>query len=371
MNNSASDHAARFGALPETVYKYRRVDKHALSLIAKGTIYFAPARDFNDPFDTALGFDFEGDDQRKFRYLKGHLKKYRPELDKKARQREAKRALAEVKAAGPERNMVAQELLYQKRLDDHGIFCAAGVRDDLLMWAHYADSHAGICVGLRREVLLREVQHLILQGILVVPYEVKYQDETDRPSFYDLPKVENWPEWVGRLVAVKSTHWQYEKEIRLVTYTGSGLAINCGHDLISEVILGCRISPGDEASVFYTLDEAKSNAVVYRAKTHEKRFALELDNVPRPSVTRALRMRHNQTFSPDELATLTREAFQASGLTQQQVAEQMGVSQPSIAQALTSSRSLAPLRIRIIEAFTPYRVEGPEYRLVKRDKEQA
>ena len=77
-------------------------------------------------------------------------------------------------------------------------------------------------------------------------------------------------------------------------------------------------------------------------------------------------MQHNQTLPADDLVKLAREAFEASGLTQQQAAEKFGVSQPSIAQALASSRSLAPLRIRIIEAFTSYDVRGPLYQLVER-----
>ncbi len=140
----------RFLDLPDIVYKYRRVDEHALRLLTHGAIYFASARDFNDPFDTSLGYDFEADGATKFLWVNRFLKKYHPELDKKARRREARITLANVEAAGPGRPLLAQQLLEQQRFEQHGIFCAAGVRDDLLMWAHYAASHTGICVGLRR-----------------------------------------------------------------------------------------------------------------------------------------------------------------------------------------------------------------------------
>ena len=77
------------------------------------------------------------------------------------------------------------------------------------------------------------------------------------------------------------------------------------------------------------------------------------------------------TVSPADLPALAREALEASGLTQAQAAEQLGVAQPSVAQALGRTKGLDALRRRIVEAFTPYRVVGPEYRLVEKDADAA
>jgi transcriptional regulator with XRE-family HTH domain len=72
------------------------------------------------------------------------------------------------------------------------------------------------------------------------------------------------------------------------------------------------------------------------------------------------------TYAPDDLPTLAREAHEASGLTQAAAAEQLGVSQPAYAQALSKRPGLDALRRRIVEAFTGYRVEGPNYVLVQK-----
>lgn len=267
----------RFLALPETVYKYRTVNEHALRLLTHGTLYFASARDFNDPFDTTTGYDFEADAETKFWWTNRFLKRHHPELDKKARRREAHKILAGVEAAGPERPLVAQHLLEQQRFEQHGIFCAAGVCDDLLMWAHYAASHTGICVGLRRSTLMKVVALERLRGRYIEAYRVRYQDELDRPSFYSTPTPDGWPEWHGRVIATKSTHWAYEREIRLVSWNGSGVTLDFGAPLVSEVVLGCRISQADEAHVLDALRLTGSDAVVYRARRHDRRFELVLD----------------------------------------------------------------------------------------------
>ena len=67
------------------------------------------------------------------------------------------------------------------------------------------------------------------------------------------------------------------------------------------------------------------------------------------------------TITPGELQALAREVFEASGLTQQQLAERLEVAQPSVAQALGSRAGLDSLRRRIIAEVTDYEVEGPHY----------
>lgn len=70
-------------------------------------------------------------------------------------------------------------------------------------------------------------------------------------------------------------------------------------------------------------------------------------------------------LTSDELTQAARAAWQASGLTQAAAAEQLGVSRVTFAHAVGEpQRSLLSLRVRIVEAFTDYRVEGPVYRLV-------
>lgn len=69
------------------------------------------------------------------------------------------------------------------------------------------------------------------------------------------------------------------------------------------------------------------------------------------------------TYSPQDLPTLAREAHAASGLTQAEAAERLAVTQPAYNQALSTRAGMDALRRRIVEAFTPFVVEGPHYTL--------
>lgn len=68
-----------------------------------------------------------------------------------------------------------------------------------------------------------------------------------------------------------------------------------------------------------------------------------------------------------ELAAVAKEFRLKSGRTKIEMAAELGVRRPSVQLAEENpGQSLTRLRIRIIEACSPYRVEGPHYRLVKK-----
>jgi DNA-binding XRE family transcriptional regulator len=65
-----------------------------------------------------------------------------------------------------------------------------------------------------------------------------------------------------------------------------------------------------------------------------------------------------------ELVNLAARFRKEAGKSRAQAAREMGVSQTSIFHAEESPKeSLARLRIRLIEAYSPYRVTGPLYLL--------
>lgn len=77
-------------------------------------------------------------------------------------------------------------------------------------------------------------------------------------------------------------------------------------------------------------------------------------------------VRHNQTTDFDGLREEAADAFAKSGRKQGDVADELGVSQAAVSQALNRSGArYAALQVRIIEALTDYSVED-ETRVVFR-----
>jgi DNA-binding XRE family transcriptional regulator len=78
-------------------------------------------------------------------------------------------------------------------------------------------------------------------------------------------------------------------------------------------------------------------------------------------------MLHNKPLTERNLAALAKQFRKQSNKSRAEAARDMGVSQTSIFHAEESpEQSLVKLRTRMIEAYSPYRVNGPTYFLEKK-----
>lgn len=69
-------------------------------------------------------------------------------------------------------------------------------------------------------------------------------------------------------------------------------------------------------------------------------------------------------YAQSDLTELAALAVEASGLSKSDVADELGVSPASVTDATKyPDRNLSALRVRIIERWGGYAVEGPLYRL--------
>jgi DNA-binding XRE family transcriptional regulator len=78
-------------------------------------------------------------------------------------------------------------------------------------------------------------------------------------------------------------------------------------------------------------------------------------------------MSKNTFLTEEELAAFARECREKAGKKRAQAAREMGVSQTSIFNAEESpEQGLQKLRMRIIEAYSRFKVTGPVYHLTKK-----
>ncbi|MBS1700387.1 MAG: DUF2971 domain-containing protein [Armatimonadetes bacterium] len=95
----------------------------------------------------------------------------------------------------------------QKLMSGIGAICFSASCENSLMWAHYADSSAGICVGISSEArFLKEATFCSQVGLRRVCYSdqrVKISPQNIEESFLDI-------------IYTKSKDWAYESELRAV-----------------------------------------------------------------------------------------------------------------------------------------------------------
>lgn len=185
---------------PQILYRYRPGNSWDIDNLKNDTIWLSTLKEYNDPFENRVSIDFEGVADS---YLKmdpktvalmrlKHIDKNHPLY---------KAGIDDIKARGEK----LQESLSMKKLR---VFtaCFCEEKSSLLMWAHYANSHKGFCIGYKFEDIIKKFGINILPVIYSEEYSVirSYEMFVDYDEFF-------LDEWRS-----KSIEWSYEKEWRLV-----------------------------------------------------------------------------------------------------------------------------------------------------------
>jgi len=259
---------------PDRLYKYMSLadddkKKHARAIFEKEMIHFSAPSAFNDPFDCQFIREFDATPEEERRtFLEC--------LEWKLGSREAaERELEEI--LGPDGAEKRQKIREEIRVNGETarertrVFCLIAVKDDILMWSHYADCHRGICLefGFCHGVLLHD-------AFLARTRPVHYQ--THFPVVNPYKTLEG--ERIGLMVHTKSDHWKYEKEWRLVYACPPGQTGD--HEerlppaLLEGVIMGAQISHCNREMVLGWAWNRSRPLRVYEARLREREYGLDI-----------------------------------------------------------------------------------------------
>ncbi len=142
--------------------------------------------------------------------------------------------------------------------------------DRVLMWSHYAASHAGICLRFSRAEWAFPFR---------AAQRVAYCAE--RPVVN--PVLDDAETIVSKFVLSKADFWAYEEEWRVMSHPGSPVNPGGGHGLITYepraldgIILGARISDADAAEVATWVRGRAHPVQLLRAVPNPDRFRLDV-----------------------------------------------------------------------------------------------
>ena len=112
------------------------------------------------------------------------------------------------------------------------VVCFTSKPNDILMWAHYTDSHRGFCLGFSGNNDGSDLSDL---GIYKVNYQYDYAEK-------DFTKV--WhKDGLASIIWTKFKTWEYEAEFRQVTVQAEQLVDYPG--VLNKIIFGLRTSSED------------------------------------------------------------------------------------------------------------------------------
>lgn len=279
------------------LYKYLSLDKPGSEksdellarfsrMLAAGEIYLSSPENFNDPFDCNPTYIVPDRTSAAFLNSYGRagmrigesLSEIALSYQERIKMSDAQWA-EEVKRTG------------NKYVRNVGVFCATPNRDHPLMWAHYANSHTGICVGLYRTGALIDMQKVIYEGSVRPTYD--YISGTKR-EFFEVfyRKAECWAyEEEERLISFDITHTDSrnldieavradnEARARFMERNAGPGTFALGDEAVGEVILGCAISPAHREAIVRLIRDSGKNITVFECRMHTHEYKMDIVEV--------------------------------------------------------------------------------------------
>lgn len=252
--------------LPSLLFRYAslRAERREWirDVILGSKIYYASASSFNDPLDCHIPPDFRGSQLKIREYWRRYVKRKFPQENV----RNHKNLIAK---------MVSSSTIPQKRqplidaileaMDKHGVVCFSTIPNETLMWAYYADGQRGICLGF-------STTPEYLTGIpgMFFPIEVRYETDFPFVSYYDSDTFD----FITTVFGVKDAAWAHEHEWRIISPSHVGYK-RFPPAMLSQVILGSRISNDDETYIRQLITQSKRAIKLRKVRHMDRRFTLE------------------------------------------------------------------------------------------------
>ena len=207
------------GDVPHFLYKYRSVES-ALQFLSNQSIYFSNFTEFNDPFESSANYLVDFTPQQFYDSF----------ISVGFSPASATEVTSQIAGGTIDGKTCLKEAI-EEALHSLGYFCMTSKPDNLLMWAHYADCHRGVCFKFD---ILDDLDSFL------VPLPVEYN--SDYIEFDALNSN------IAELIRRKSEDWSYEDEYRIVKTNFHGLK-KVKRAALKEIIFGCRTKKEEKETI--------------------------------------------------------------------------------------------------------------------------
>ena len=217
-----------------TAYKFTSCSDRLLDYLRKEQIPLTPPRVFNDPFDCII-FKFLGSNDKAVQLVK--------------------RAYDECLSVAC---FTQNEMLPLLSSSVVQYKSGAPLEDykDELMWAHYADSHRGICIKYNLSICA-DIHGQEDNGVFLFVRDVVYS--SGALEAYSVRERRSMP--ISDFFFLKGDAWKYEKELRLVRF-----------DLKGKGGYTCISAPGCIEAIYFGLRCSEDDKRTIRSILMDKRF---------------------------------------------------------------------------------------------------
>lgn len=237
-------------------FKYRSVNKNLIDSIVNGSLYFSLPTNLNDPFDCQV------DIRKSVDYSKSKVCGIRHDILNKISQLDG---------------FIDDIHLKMKQV---GVCSFSLALEEPLLWSHYADEHRGICLMYEfpEDFLLDRKNEIV--GVSEIIYDENplsdwllevIPDQLDqiRDDFY-----ENFTtELLKRVLIIKATAWDYEKECRIIREKAGSFQFP--KEFLKQICFGMRVSESDKKLIMKIAESSGYNIDYCQIKKTECDFGIK------------------------------------------------------------------------------------------------
>lgn len=216
MKKEILQHAVETGQYPRYIYRYMPINNQTILALKEHYLWFSSFASFNDPY--------EGKIRVSKNYTRADLIAFCKSREHLMTEADKRELLADPNAFIEKGMNAAKEGIK--------ICCFSTKCDNLLMWAHYAEKHTGIC--LQFDITKDSTD--ALDALMHVQYT---------NMNYSFNYIHDSDGYIRKLVCTKALDWAYENEIRVSKPKMEGNKCNYNPQMLKSVIFGCKAEKED------------------------------------------------------------------------------------------------------------------------------
>lgn len=234
------------------------------------TLYFNCPDNFNDPFDTLPYVNSDHTYKERLDYGTRAVM-----LNENLPYEKARRKTVHLfKTEQQFKNKNSIDSTAKKQISNlrkqMGVFCVtSNSPETILMWAHYADNHQGICL----EFDLHEGKLKTLPGEPPIspPLKITYTDELPKYNIFKKDCVESYL----NALTTKSKEWEKENEYRFISRDQLGL-VKYDPWQLKSIYAGCKMTDESFKALQDTVHRMRIQPHLFRTVIKKDQFGLDI-----------------------------------------------------------------------------------------------